>query len=204
MQQTIVDLIRHGEPQGGSRYRGHRVDDPLSEHGWQQMWQAVGHYSQWQQVISSPMLRCIEFSRQLADKHNIPLQIEGNFKEVGFGTWEGLSREQVKQKNLAEYNNFYTDPVNNRPPGSEDLGAFIQRVIQSYSEVVEKFRNQHILIVAHAGVIRAILAYVVQAPAQGIYNFKIHNAGIARICINCGNDTKLKSSEIVFLNQSFG
>ncbi len=204
MQQTIVDLIRHGEPQGGSRYRGHRVDDPLSEYGWQQMWQAVGNYNQWQQIISSPMSRCKIFSEQLAAKCNIPVQTEENLKEVGFGTWEGLSREQVKQKNLAEYNNFYADPVNNRPPGSEDLDTFIQRVIQSYSEVIEKFRNQHILVVAHAGVIRAILAYVVQAPAQGIYNFKIHNAGIARICINDDNDTKLKSSEIVFLNQSFG
>ena len=42
MDDTIIDLIRHGQPQGGSVYRGHGVDDPLSELGWQQMWKAVG------------------------------------------------------------------------------------------------------------------------------------------------------------------
>ena len=37
MSDTVIDLIRHGEPVGGRRYRGH-IDDPLSERGWQQMW----------------------------------------------------------------------------------------------------------------------------------------------------------------------
>jgi len=34
--------MRHGEPVGGRAYRGHSIDDPLSEKGWQQMWDAVG------------------------------------------------------------------------------------------------------------------------------------------------------------------
>ena len=33
---TRIDLIRHGEPVGGRRYRG-QIDDPLSEKGWKQM-----------------------------------------------------------------------------------------------------------------------------------------------------------------------
>ena len=38
---TVIDLIRHGEPEGGKRYRG-QIDHPLSATGWQQMWDAVG------------------------------------------------------------------------------------------------------------------------------------------------------------------
>lgn len=203
MGQTIIDLMRHGEPQGGSRYRGHNIDDPLSENGWQQMWQAVGNYNQWQQIISSPLLRCADFATQLARKHNTPLQIEDDFKEVGFGSWEGLSREQVKQKNPAEYNNFYTDPVNNRPAGSENLTTFIQRVTTSYLRIIEQFNNQQILIIAHAGVIRVILAHIAHAPPQGVYNFKINTAGIARVLINSGTDSGTELNEIVSLNQSF-
>ncbi len=33
---TIVDLLRHGEPDGGQKFRG-AVDDPLSPRGWEQM-----------------------------------------------------------------------------------------------------------------------------------------------------------------------
>lgn len=194
MSHTIVDLIRHGEPLGGSLYRGHTVDDPLSQKGWQQMWKSVGEYNQWQQIISSPMLRCSEFSQQLAKRNNIPIQAEDNLKEVGFGTWEGLTREQVKQQDLMAYTNFYTDPVNNRPEGSENLQLFIQRVITCYEKIINKFENKHVLIVAHAGVIRAILAHIVHAPADGMYNFKIDNASISRIDVDSNN--------LLFMNQT--
>lgn len=194
MSQTIVDLIRHGEPIGGSLYRGHSIDDPLSEIGWQQMWQAVGNYSQWQSIVSSPLLRCRVFAEQLAAKYDIPIQIEPDFKEVGFGSWEGLTRAQVKQNNLQEYLDFYNDPVNKRPAGCEDLNVFIQRVISSYEKIVEQYKGQHILVVAHAGVIRAILAHIVYAPPKGIYNFKIENAGISRI--------HAQNNQIVFINNS--
>ena len=47
MQNIIIDLIRHGEPQGGPRYRGDGIDDPLSDKGWRQMWDAVGEDAPW-------------------------------------------------------------------------------------------------------------------------------------------------------------
>ena len=50
---TVIDLLRHGEPLGGRRYRGQR-DDPLSEQGWRQMRASVGGYREWQAVVSSP------------------------------------------------------------------------------------------------------------------------------------------------------
>ena len=62
MKETLIDFIRHGEPEGGRRYRGNAVDDALSEKGWQQMWGAVGDRPPWQQIISSPMRRCSAFA----------------------------------------------------------------------------------------------------------------------------------------------
>ena len=45
---TLIDMIRHGEPVGGRRYRG-QIDDPLSEKGWRQMWAAVAAWvKNWQ------------------------------------------------------------------------------------------------------------------------------------------------------------
>jgi len=195
MSNSIIDLIRHGEPQGGSLYRGHNINDPLSDKGWQQMWDAVGDYNGWEHIISSPMLRCREFAEKLATKNSIPLHIEDNFKEVGFGAWEGLTREQVKDKNLEEYNSFYSDPVNNRPQSFEELGYFIERVTTAFNDIVSEHTGKNILVVAHAGVIRAILAHTVLAIPKGLYNFKITNAGISRINATTG--------EILFINHSF-
>lgn len=51
---TTVDLLRHGEPAGGKKFRG-AVDDPLSPLGWQQMRAAVGDFRGWQTIVSSPL-----------------------------------------------------------------------------------------------------------------------------------------------------
>ena len=179
--ETIIDLIRHGEPEGGRAFRGHSIDDPLNEKGWQQMWDAVGEDPPWDQIITSPLERCQAFAEALMDVYKIPCDTEENFKEVGFGSWEGRTPDEIKEDNLKEYQDFYLDPVNNRPQGAENLDQFIKRVNNAYEQIIEKYKGQHILIVAHAGVNRAIIANALHAAPIGLYRIKVNNAGISRI-----------------------
>lgn len=179
--ETIVDLIRHGEPVGGRRYRGHGVDDPLSETGWQQMWSSVGSHPPWSQVISSPMQRCCAFAQALGECHQLPVRLDKGFREVGFGVWEGHSGSELKRDRPREYAAFYTDPVGNRPPGAEPLDSFVARVRESYDAAVDGAQGEHLLIVTHAGVIRAIIASILGTPLQGMYRIRVTNAGITRI-----------------------
>ena len=179
--ETIIDIIRHGEPEGGRAFRGHSINDPLSEKGWQQMWDAVGEHAPWDQIITSPLERCQAFAEALMDVYKIPCDMVENFKEVGFGCWEGRTPDEIKEDNLKEYQNFYLDPVNARPEGAEDLNDFIARVKDAYENTVEKYQGKHILIVAHAGVNRAIIANALHTAPIGLYRIKVNNAGISRI-----------------------
>ena len=72
----VIDLIRHGTPVGGSKYRGHAIDDPLTEQGWQQMYAAIGNYNYWDRIISSPMHRCLDFAEQLSEQHSSQIIIQ--------------------------------------------------------------------------------------------------------------------------------
>lgn len=188
--ETIIDLIRHGEPVGGRAYRGNSIDDPLSEKGWLQMWNAIetSAYTQsplpWDQIISSPLQRCQSFAAALTKKHNIPYSIEENFKEVGFGSWEGRTADEIKSDNAEEFENFYIDPVNKRPAGAEPLDKFIERVNYSYDHVIKKYQGKHLLIVAHAGVNRAIIANALHSAPIGLYRIKVNNAGMTRLMNN--------------------
>lgn len=181
MTETMIDLIRHGEPIGGRRYRGHNIDDPLTEKGWSQMWHAVGEYNAWHRIITSPLQRCRAFAHALGERHGIDVTVEPRFKEVGFGSWEGLSHDEVKIGRAAEYQAFLKDPVNCRPQGAEPLDDFIQRIGSAYEETIERYHGSHLLIVAHAGVMRAIIAKTVYASQAGLYRIKISNGGITRI-----------------------
>lgn len=186
MKETIIDLIRHGEPVGGRKYRGYTIDDPLSEKGWTQMREAVGGYDKWDCIVSSPMLRCKAFAEELAEKNRIPLTIKNDFEEVGFGDWEGKSIDEVIASDPQGYEAFYLDPVNARPNKAEDLDVFFDRVVDSYNEVLQEHENQHCLIVAHAGVIRAVIAHILYATPLGMYRINVKNAGLVRIKYKSG------------------
>ncbi len=189
---TQIDVLRHGEPLGGRRYRGHGVDDPLTEKGWQQMWDAVAGRTDWQHVLTSPLSRCHDFAQQLSKKLGIGYSIDDRFKEIGFGAWEGLTPDEILAGDAEALQHFYRDPVKNRPAGAEPLEAFSKRVWDAYCDNAKKFSNEHVLIVAHAGVIRAITANILGMGLERVYrNLKIDYGGIITSTIEDREEPKL-------------
>jgi len=186
MSDTIIDLIRHGEPEGGRKYRGYGVDDPLSVKGWQQMKEAVGDYDSWDAIVTSPLLRCHAFAEWLANKNSIPMTVKSDFEEVGFGRWEGKTPDEVQRIYPEEYAAFYRDPEHARPENAEDIDVFCGRVVETYQQVVAENTGKHCLIVAHAGVIRAVIAHILYATPLGMYRIDVVNAGLVRIQIKDG------------------
>lgn len=180
---TCIDLMRHGEPVGGSRYRG-QLDDPLSDTGWQQMWHAVSVENRWEQIVSSPLRRCLEFAGAFAQQGKVPLHCEPRFSEVGFGDWEGKTRAELEQQNPGQLSSFYHDPVNNRPPGAEPLDVFTARVTAAFNDLLDQYSGESILVITHAGVIRAIIAAVLEIPRESMYRIHVANAGMSRIRVD--------------------
>jgi alpha-ribazole phosphatase len=179
--ETVVDLIRHGQPRGGRRYRGHGIDDPLSEEGWQQMWHAVGDRPTWSRVLTSPMQRCSAFAKSLASKLQVPLNEDERFKEVGFGSWEGKTHAEIMERDTDACRAFYRDPLQNRPQGAEPFNEFRRRIIEALNEVTARYRGDQLLIVCHAGVIRVIITHVLGSPLERVYRIRVDNASLTRI-----------------------
>lgn len=177
---TTLDLMRHGEPVGGRRYRG-QTDDPLSEKGWAQMRNAVGNHCPWQVVISSSLSRCADFARELAMRHRLPLEIDARLIELGFGAWEGRTPDELTAADPETLNRFCRDPVVHAPPGAEPLTAFRDRIISAWDNLLEHHDGKHVLVVAHAGVIRMVVAHVLNVPLQHLFRLQVPNAGITRI-----------------------
>lgn len=167
---TRIDVIRHGEPIGGRRYRGHGIDDPLSDTGWQQMWAAVNTAGPWDLIVSSPLSRCADFATALAERQHIEYSLVDALKEIGFGDWEGKTPDQINAEDPQALQRFSTDPVHNRPRGAESLEDFSSRVWNAYQDIARLHVGKHILIVAHAGVARAIIANVLRMSLDDVYS----------------------------------
>lgn len=177
---TTVDLIRHGEPEGGRRYRG-SIDDPLTDKGWRQMEAAVGDACPWDIVYTSPLQRCRAFADVLGERHRIPVTADPRLQEQGFGTWEGRSPDELRRLDPDLLRRFYADPVNARPDGAEDPEAFRARVVACWREILERHPGQQVLVVGHAGTIRAIVSHVLDAPLHAMFRYGIAYAARVRI-----------------------
>ncbi len=183
MSVTTFDLIRHGEPVGGRKYRG-QIDDPLSDKGWQQMRDAVGAHHPWDQIMTSPLTRCAAFADEVAKRHSIALESDARLKEIGFGDWEGRTAQQIQTEQPGLLEAFWTDPVKNRPPGAEPLVDFQQRIVSAWDDLLAQYAGQHILVVCHAGVIRMTMLHALGMPIDHIFRIQVANASITRIQVD--------------------
>jgi alpha-ribazole phosphatase/probable phosphoglycerate mutase len=176
---THLDFLRHGEPLGGRKYRG-QTDDPLTEKGWMEMRAAVAHARPWQAIVSSPLSRCRAFAESLAQEMGVPYALDERLKEVAFGAWEGRTPAELKAESPDLLFNFKRDPVGARPPGAEELHVFHARVSQAFDDLAQAYQGQHILVVAHAGVIRMAICHVLGMPAAHGYRLQVGPAAMAR------------------------
>lgn len=180
---TTVDLLRHGEPEGGRRYRG-QMDDPLSAKGWEQMRSAVGDHCPWDRILSSSLSRCSAFADELAARHELPLESHDAFREIGFGAWEGKTAQELLESDPEILYRFWEDPLNHTPPGAERLSDFEQRIIAQWNQTLAQYAGEHLLIVGHAGMMRMIISHVLGMPIEKMFRLQIPNAGISRIQVD--------------------
>lgn len=182
---VTLDLMRHGEPVGGRRYRG-QIDDPLSDTGWAQMRAAVGDAAPWTRIVSSPLARCRAFAESQAERLALPLAFDARLKEVGFGAWEGRTAAEIEAVWPGSLARFKADPIDARPAGAEALAAFYARVAAALDDLVAASAGEHVLLVGHAGVMRMALAWALQMPLANAYRVEVASASLTRLRIDAG------------------
>jgi len=169
-------LVRHGETVGNSsiRYYG-RTDVALSELGRRQMhavreWLAAhaGAHG-FAPIFSSPLVRATEGARIIAGEAARALVID-EFVEVDFGLFEGLTAEEIAERYPEEFRRWNADRL--APgfvyPEGESRADFAQRVQCGTARMLAVLQDARAggaaasaaLLVAHRGVIRAIVRYL--------------------------------------------
>ncbi len=179
---TVIDLLRHGDVEGGRKYRG-QLDDPLSESGWKQLRATTCKKQSWQNIITSPLKRCAEFAEELSHTYTLPLLIEPDFKEVSFGLWEGKTADELLKTEEEQIKNYWNNPINTTPPQGENLLAFEKRVTNGWNNILTQFQGKHILLISHAGVMRIILCHVLGMPLTELFKLDVGLAKASRIQI---------------------
>jgi alpha-ribazole phosphatase len=105
------------------------------------------------QVYSSPLIRCRKLAEHLYPA--APISWEPDLRELNCGEWEMQHWDAIPREVIDPWMN---DFVNICIPGGESYVQLFDRVVRCFDRITASPRP--VVVVAHGGVIRSILAYI--------------------------------------------
>ncbi|MBR9728491.1 histidine phosphatase family protein [Shewanella intestini] len=187
MKKMKLWLLRHGKCEGGNILRG-QVNVPLADEGIEQMNRGFNKIGGLPGVIvSSSLQRCANWSQTLANKHGLTIKLSQALTEISFGDWDGQTFDQLYADFPEQMDAYWHAPWDkkNTAANGEHLVDFQQRVLCELASQLDDFcqssamaDNQHwastdasMLIVTHGGVIKAILAHILNSgQSAGLFS----------------------------------
>lgn len=122
-------------------------------------------------VISSPAERC----RKLAESMGYETVVDARLAELDFGKWELRRWSEIPR---TESDPWSADFVNQAPPGGETFMALAARAEDCVADVTRRFPWDNVILITHAGVIRALLAHRQGIALRDVFSLKIEFGGI--------------------------
>ena len=107
----------------------------------------------------------------------VPIQI-AEFAEQSFGDWNGGKWQDLPRE---EMNAFWTNYAEQKAPAGESFRELTERVHPKILQMSADYRDQDLVVVAHAGTIRAALALALEIPLNAALNMAISNLSLTRI-----------------------
>lgn len=176
---TQIDLLRHGELETPALFCA-KPEEPLSNKGLQDLLAATQN-GEWDIIISSPYARCQAFAKTLAIQKECELFIDPAFQEMDFGDWTGIPTKALWEQEPARLKQLWESPVTFIAPSGESMQAFTQRVTLGWKTLLSKHANKRILLMTHAGVMRAIFTHTLNISHLSALSFNFEYAHLSQL-----------------------
>lgn len=178
IEPVLITVLRHGKVEGLAGVLRGASDDALSQEGSMQMERSLGRLEcrSYDWVATSPSRRCYDFAIDYAERIDRPLQVIQEFREISFGTWEGLRPDEVGSE---EYGAFIKGM--SAPPQGEPVAEFHKRVAKAWAEWMNQPCGKRRLLVTHAGVMRALMVELFGLTLQQASQLALPEAACLRI-----------------------
>ena len=158
-----IAFIRHGQTNWNAEGRMQGSSDiPLNDVGRQQARDAVGVLAgtDWDVIVSSPLLRARESAQIIADALGIELGRSYDLLvERAYGEGEGLTYDEIDAR--------WPD---RKYPGLEPLDSVVARGIAALQQIAEEYPGKNVVIVCHGTIIRYTLASLAGRKLESISN----------------------------------
>jgi len=185
--KTDVYLVRHGETPWNKlgRFQG-CTDLELTEDGIKQAQCLKKRFDgDFDYIFSSPLKRALQTANIICeDTQKKPIITEG-IREINFGSWEGLTLEEIKVKYPEDLYAWRND---------EEIGPFTGGELSTKNasirgkntilEIVKQYEGSKIIIVAHGGIIKAGLIGLFNWRMNMYQSLNLNNTAVTHLVFN--------------------
>ncbi|MDR7308139.1 histidine phosphatase family protein [Rhodoferax saidenbachensis] len=188
MAATRITAVRHGETAWNvdTRIQG-QLDIGLNERG---LWQAerVGAALAEETidcVYSSDLTRAHTTAQAIArhahNPHARAVRLHRGLRERGFGSFEGQTWADIAEKWPEESRRWRQRDPHFAPPGGETPLQLRERVALTLNEIAQQHLGEHIVLVAHGGVMDMLYRLATQQELHAARTWELGNAAINRL-----------------------
>jgi len=172
---TRLYLVRHGELVTSSewRYVG-QMDVDLNDTGKNQFKKLANRLKieGIDKLLSSDLKRTVESAEIIGNEIGIANEPVSAFREINLGIWEGLTIDEIAERSPDDLKRRSDDIENFRVKQGESFSDVNIRVIPKLKEYISAYKGQRLLLVAHGGVNRIIIADALGLSVNNIVRFE--------------------------------
>ena len=186
MEPTRISAIRHGETAWNvdTRLQGH-LDIPLNEVGLRQaqhLAQTLVQRETIDAIYASDLSRAHSTAQAIAQAMGQTVTVHAGLRERHFGAFQGRTYAQIETE-LPEHAWHWRKrtPDWAPPGGGESLTVLRDRVIQTIDELAAAHAGQHIVMVAHGGVLDILYRAAARLDLQAPRTWALTNTAVNRL-----------------------
>lgn len=175
-------LVRHGRTAWNreGRYQGQR-DIPLDATGHEQarhVARALAGISL-EAIYASDLARARQTAEPLAHERGLDINCLPGLREMDFGDWEGLTRDEVHERYPDVVRAWLIDRRAARVPRGEDREEFGERVLAAFAAIAGRHPRGRVAVFAHGGSLRVYLCWVLGWESSRLWEIEQDSAAIS-------------------------
>ena len=176
-----LHLVRHGPAlDADGRAMGH-TDAPLSPEGIEQVARLVAAWPRAPSCIwSSDLRRARETAERIGQRWDVAPAIDARLREMNFGEWDGRFWNALEREDPDRLKRWMENWITERVPGGESFTLLSERVRDWYARCLADPAAE-IVVVAHAGSIRALLCHLLEVPLSKAFEFPVDRLRISTV-----------------------
>jgi phosphoserine phosphatase len=138
-------------------------------------------------VYTSPMQRCIDTARAIAQACAIDCQEVDDLRDLNYGAWTDQSHDEVRAAHPAQYRRWRQSPHLMKFPDGDSLQQLSLRVTDALRLILDRHAGETVIAVAHDSSNRALLLHALGLPLAAWWRVVQDPCGLSEILADGDN-----------------